>query len=44
MDIKYIVSGSLDKTLRVWDTNGNCIVILKGHSDKVLIILFLKYF
>ncbi len=29
-----IVSGSSDKTLRIWNsTSGECEVVLEGHSD-----------
>jgi WD40 repeat protein len=30
-----IVSGSWDKTLRIWDSNGTCERVLEGHTDFV---------
>ena len=35
-DGKFIVSGSNDNSLRIWETeSGNCLKILEGHSDIV---------
>ncbi|CAF0762786.1 unnamed protein product [Brachionus calyciflorus] len=31
-----LISGSYDKTIRIWDENGLCINILKGHTHYVL--------
>ena len=32
----HIVSGSWDKSLRIWDSaTGECITVLKGHTDGV---------
>ena len=30
-----IVSGSYDKTVKIWNTDGECIKTLEGHSDCV---------
>ena len=27
----HLYSGSYDNTIRVWDTNHECIAVLKGH-------------
>ena len=35
-DGRRVVSGSLDKTLKVWDVaTGECVATLQGHSDRV---------
>ena len=35
-DSKYIISGSDDKSIKVWDmTSGACIQTLNSHSDAV---------
>ena len=32
----YVVTGSMDKTVRVWDVQtGNCVRLLAGHSGNV---------
>ncbi|XP_069690703.1 WD repeat, SAM and U-box domain-containing protein 1-like [Periplaneta americana] len=31
----YLASSSLDKTVRVWEVNGNCVAVLEGHSRYV---------
>jgi len=37
----YIASGSLDNTVKVWDTqNGKLIQTLKGHTDIVCSVVF----
>ena len=31
---EYIISGSRDKTIRIWDADtGECVRTLEGHSD-----------
>lgn len=36
-DGKLIISGSVDKTIRIWETeSGKCLKVLEGHSDAVL--------
>ena len=36
-DNSRIVSGSNDRTVKVWDvTTGNCLKTLEGHSDNVI--------
>ena len=36
-----IVSGSQDKTLRIWDLNtGACDTVLKGHNGVRVLIIF----
>jgi len=40
-DSRYIVSGGVDKTVRIWDTNnGRLLKILKGHKKGVWSIAF----
>ena len=40
-DGQRIVSGSYDKTVRLWDAeNGACERVLEGHSDKVVSVAF----
>ena len=35
-DGRRVVSGSSDKTLKVWDvTTGECVATLEGHSETV---------
>ena len=35
-DGRRVVSGSLDKTLKVWDVaTGKCVATLEGHSSAV---------
>jgi WD40 repeat protein len=35
-DDRYALSGSSDKTVRLWDIeSGRCIRVLEGHSDRV---------
>ena len=35
-DGRRVVSGSDDKTLKVWDVaTGECVATLRGHSDSV---------
>ncbi|OSX78977.1 hypothetical protein BU14_0093s0020 [Porphyra umbilicalis] len=37
--VQRVVSGSRDRTLRVWDADrGECVAVLKGHSDKVMCV------
>lgn len=38
---KTLVSGSVDKTLRVWDLDGECLATLIGHTDSVSGIIIL---
>jgi small GTP-binding protein len=36
VDGRWIVSGSADKTVRIWDAEtGACLAVLEGHSDSV---------
>ncbi|KAI8612580.1 WD40-repeat-containing domain protein [Chytriomyces sp. MP71] len=38
---QYLVSGSRDKTIRIWDTvSGECVMILTGHENWVRAITF----
>ena len=30
-----LVSGSADRTARIWDEQGNCVMIFTGHSDDI---------
>lgn len=40
MDGTLIVSGSRDKTARVWDAAGKALYTLEGHSDHVVSVAF----
>ena len=42
-DSRYIISGSADKTIRVWDETGDEIGVLSGHEDWVTAIAFSPY-
>jgi WD40 repeat protein len=36
-DGRRVVSGSFDKTLKVWDVaTGECVATLEGHSERVV--------
>jgi WD40 repeat protein len=37
---QWIVSGSEDKTLRLWDLDGNCFAVFKGHTATVWSVAF----
>ena len=38
---KLIVSGSYDKSVRVWDASmGDELKVLKGHTDRVISVAF----
>ncbi|XP_030764890.1 WD repeat, SAM and U-box domain-containing protein 1-like isoform X2 [Sitophilus oryzae] len=39
---EYLVSSSLDKSVKVWDTNGTCFVTLYGHQRYVNSVAFSK--
>jgi WD40 repeat protein len=40
-DIRFVVSGSLDNTVRIWDVDtGECVKILRGHTDNVFGVSF----
>ncbi|RLI14983.1 protein kinase, partial [Candidatus Bathyarchaeota archaeon] len=40
-DGRYVVSGSVDNTLRLWDIEkGNCTRVFKGHTDLVFCLSF----
>ncbi|MBE9086850.1 caspase family protein, partial [Tolypothrix sp. LEGE 11397] len=39
-DGKYIVSGSVDHTLKLWDTNGRLLYTLNGHTESVSALAF----
>jgi len=39
-DTKYIVSGSRDNTLRLWDTSGKLLHTLNGHTSDVTALAF----
>ncbi|KAK3390127.1 hypothetical protein B0H63DRAFT_538288 [Podospora didyma] len=40
-DSKLIISGSEDKTVKIWDTaTGICVQTLKGHDDEVILVAF----
>ena len=37
----YVVSGSCDHTIRVWEVaTGECVGVLKGHTDWVVVVAF----
>ena len=36
-----IVSGSLDKTVKIWNTDGECLKTLEGHSNYVFSVAIL---
>ena len=36
-----IVSGSIDRTVRLWDVgSGSCVHVLRGHNDEILDVAF----
>lgn len=36
MDDKFAVSGSSDKSIRIWDLqNGQCLNVFEGHHNKI---------
>ena len=38
---QYVVSGSWDKTVRIWDVeSGDCIKTLEGHTERVSSVSF----
>ncbi len=40
-DCSLIVTGSMDKTCKIWDTgSGKCIGTLRGHDDEILDVVF----
>ncbi|KAJ3327544.1 hypothetical protein HDU76_011568 [Blyttiomyces sp. JEL0837] len=40
-DLRFVVSGSLDHTVKVWDRyTGNCIQTLYGHADSVTCVCY----
>ena len=40
-DCSTIVTGSMDKTCKLWDaSSGQCIGVLNGHEDEVLDVVF----
>jgi WD40 repeat protein len=40
-DSKYLVSGSFDKTVKLWSVNSqDTVVTLKGHSDSIKSVAF----
>jgi len=39
-DGRYILSGSSDNTLKIWDTSGQCIRTFTGHNDVVSSVAF----
>lgn len=41
VDGRYIASGSMDNTVRVWDFNtGECITVIKKHSKWIKVVRF----
>ena len=43
-DGRYAISGSHDKTLRVWDiTTGSCVRVMTGHTDAVRDDLMMRW-
>ncbi|GFG40879.1 hypothetical protein Cfor_08909 [Coptotermes formosanus] len=36
----YLASSSLDKTVRIWETSGDCVAVLEGHSRYVTCCAF----
>ena len=40
-DVKRIISGSGDETVKIWDANtGQCLKTLEGHSDYILSVAY----
>ena len=40
-DEKTLISGSFDKSIKIWDLNsGKCIKTLFGHDGHVLLVMF----
>ncbi|XP_067004691.2 WD repeat, SAM and U-box domain-containing protein 1 isoform X2 [Anabrus simplex] len=36
----HVVSSSLDKTIRIWEVEGNCVAVLEGHTRYVVCCAF----
>ncbi len=40
-DNQFIISGSCDKTIKIWNTyTGECLKTLKGHNNYVISVNF----
>jgi len=38
----YLISGSIDKTIRFWNLDGKCVRILRGHKFAITCIAWVK--
>ncbi len=37
-DNSFILTGSLDKTAKIWDFSGNCLTTFEGHTTVICLV------